>query len=279
MRGPPCRGFVGLPLARPTRVMVVSDAAAEALRDVVVDGLRDAFVGLGASQHECSGPGDLGCWATNEPAARNILVLVTESSPPSLEIEQLLEDWVRRGLEPFAAVPATTGPDAVLPRAMRTLNAFLWRSDPREVLPEIVDTVVLDAEDRRIFISYARIDGSATAERVFEDLRRLRFDVFLDRFRIEPGADVLVRIQDEILDKWMVVVIETPAALRSDWVRQQVNVAAARRLGLAAVNLGRSETIREIDPCETSFCVAGADPNLHCLGFPTRIERSAHVAG
>jgi TIR domain len=257
---PRCRGFVGLPLARATRIMVASDPGAEPSRALVLDGFRAALLGLGASEHRCGGPANLSCWATDDPAARNILVVVAEAPPPSFELEQLVDEWSRRGFEPLAVVPAGADHDAVLPQSLRRLNSLVWRADPREVLPDLVDAVILEAEDRRIFVSYARVDGSATAERVFDVLQRLRFDVFLDRFRLPPGADFLVRIQDEILDKSMVVVIETAAAIASDWVRQEVNVAAARRLGLAAVNLAGSVTIREID--EVARCRVDDDDEL-----------------
>jgi hypothetical protein len=100
--------------------------------------------------------------------------------------------------------------------------------------------VLLDAEDRSIFISYARRDGSVTADRVFAILGAARFDVFLDRFKLPPGQDFVERIEDEIVDKSMVVVIETDTAARSPWVRHEVAVALKRGLGIAAVNLGAS---------------------------------------
>jgi hypothetical protein len=118
------------------------------------------------------------------------------------------------------------------------VNALQWDIDPREVAPQIVDAILLDAEDRRIFISYARSDGGGTAEEIFDALSAARFDVFLDRFKLPPGEDFVERIEDEILDKSMVVVVETEVAARSEWVRHEVAVAVKRGLGLAAVNLG-----------------------------------------
>jgi hypothetical protein len=243
----PCRGYLDLPLAHPIRVLVASDLVATPSRDSVVAGLRKSLGGLAGREAECPGPGDLGCWATSEPAVRNVLVVVAGQAGPTPEIERLVGDWVAQGMEALGVVQVGLNPDVVLPQRIRTLNALVWRSDPREVLPDLVDSLLLDGEERRVFISYARADGSAVADRVFDVLERMRFDVFLDRFRLPPGSDFLERIQDEILDKAMVVVIETPRAIRSHWVRQEVSVAAARRLGLAAVNLGGSDVVREVD--------------------------------
>lgn len=244
---PVCRGFVDLPIARPTRVVIASDAFAGSERDLLIAELRSGLGRLAQQEHVCTGPGAFGCWATDEPAVRNLLVVVTSAGPPSLDIERLVGEWLGRGFEAIGVVQVDAKVDDVLPRDMRSLNALLWRTDSREVVPDLVDEVLLEGEDRRIFISYARQDGSNVADRVFNALERRRFDVFLDRFRLPPGADFMERIQDEILDKSMVVVVETEEALRSHWVRQEVSVAVARRLGLAAINIGPSGMVQEID--------------------------------
>jgi hypothetical protein len=142
---------------------------------------------------------------------------------------------------------ADLNPDEVLPSAMRAQHAPSWQSDVREVAGEIVDSVVLGTEDRRVFISYAHADGAQTAERLFDLLSKLRFDVFLDRFRLDPGADFIERIADELVDKAMIVVVETPHAVRSSWVRHEVATAVKRRLGLAALHLQPGPAIGEID--------------------------------
>lgn len=242
-----CRGYVDLPLARPTRVVLAADPGAAPSRERLLTELRRALARLAGADQHCGGPGGVDCWATSEPKVRNLLVVVTSSSPPSSGLEQFVNDWLSRGLETLGVVDAWLNPDDVLPRAMRKLNALRWERDPLQVLPDLVDEVLLLGEDRRIFISYARADGSQIADRMFDALERRRFEVFLDRFRLSPGADFLERIQDEILDKSMVVVVETDAALASDWVKREIEFASARRLGLAAVNISGSGVATEID--------------------------------
>jgi hypothetical protein len=231
-----CHGYVGLPLIRPTRLVVAADRNAVADRDHVLRALDRELRGLGSTR-SCGGPGWLGCWTTHDQRARSLLIVVTSSVAPEAELEAAVSDWLDAGLEAMAVVPAAATSRVVLPRRMRRSNAIAWRADPRESVPEIVDSVLLDSEDRRIFISYARQDGQPTAERLFEGLTRARFDVFLDRFSLAPGVDFLERIQDEILDKSMVVVVETDAAATSQWIRHEVAFAAARDIGLAAVHV------------------------------------------
>jgi TIR domain len=233
-----CRGFPQLAAVQPTRVLVVADVAAAARRDDLVEVLAAQFGSATAAGWQvCGGPGGFGCWATDETGVRNLLVVVAGEQTPSAELSRLTDGWRSRGFETLGVFRAGLNPDDVLPLAMHRQHAPSWQSDVREVAAEIIDSVVLGAEERRVFVSYAHADGARTAERLFHLLSELRFDVFLDRFRLEPGADFIERIADELIDKAMIVVVETPRAVESSWVRQEVAFAVKRRLGLAAVHL------------------------------------------
>jgi hypothetical protein len=147
------------------------------------------------------------------PAVRNVLVGVAGNGPPTTDLDRVVDDYINHGFETFGFFKSGLNPDHVLPTAMRTQHAVTWRDDIRDIAGEIVDVVVMGAEDRRTFISYLRRDGSGVAEHLADILTELRFDVFLDRFRIPPGADFIERISDELIDKAMVVVVETAGAV------------------------------------------------------------------
>lgn len=243
-----CAGYVQTPLMQPTRLLLVGEPGASTNLDRLFVALKREFSPLSPGGTEaCAGPGDLDCWATTAPAARNILVVIAGNDPPGSPLEDLVQESVNRGFEVFGFFKSGLDPDVVLPAALRTRLAGSWRNDVREIAGEILDIALLGAEDRRIFISYARKDGSPTAERLATILTELRFDVFLDRFQIPPGADLLERISDELTDKAMVVVVETPESVQSAWVQYEVSEAKSRRLGLAAVNVSGVTPLQEID--------------------------------
>jgi hypothetical protein len=121
---------------------------------------------------------------------------------------------------------------------MRRDVSLLWVSTPCEVVEEILELSLMTGHDRRLFISYAHSDGHVVAEQLFAEMNKHRFDVFLDRFRTPPGTDFVERIEDELIDKSMVVVVETPKSVASAWVRHEVATARRLRLGLAAINDG-----------------------------------------
>ncbi|HUY52611.1 MAG TPA: toll/interleukin-1 receptor domain-containing protein [Streptosporangiaceae bacterium] len=243
-----CHGFPQLAAVQPCRVLVVGDAETTSWRGDLVGILLTQLSSTAATSGlRCDGPGALRCWATAEIAARNLLVVVAGEHAPSARLSEFVDGWRTRGFETVGVFRADLNPDHVLPQVMLAQHAPSWQADIREVAAEIVDSVVLCDEERRVFVSYSHAGGSAIAERLVDVLTRLRFDVFLDRFRLAPGTDFVERIADELVDKAMIVVVETPQAVRSPWERHEVSTAVSRRLGLVALHLGTGPAVAEID--------------------------------
>ncbi|MGW6194791.1 toll/interleukin-1 receptor domain-containing protein [Kribbella sp. NPDC055110] len=243
-----CYGLAASALVQPVRLRVVSDAPSDTDRALLVNAIVAELGSLApAGFGGCDGPGKLGCWATEEESVRNLLLVVGGGAPPTAELEHLVDRWQQRGFEALGVFQEDADPDVVLPTGLTHQHAPSWEVDVREVAADLVDVVALGAEERRIFISYSHCDGTASAERVALLLTARRFDVFLDRFRLQPGVDFVERIEDELIDKAMVVVIETPAAVQSSWVKHEVATAVTRRLGLVAIPDG-PDKFGAVDP-------------------------------
>lgn len=234
-----CTGFIDVLIALPSRVVVTADVGADSYGDELHGCLMSTFRSMAQATEACSGPGFLQCWATQTAAANNLLVVVAGQKPPSRSLVSAVDEWRRAGLTTIGVVPWGNDPRSVLPPAMATEVSLFWTGTPCQVLDEILELALLTREHRRVFVSYAHNDGQSLAEEVFEEMSQRRFDVYLDRFRTPPGSDFLERIEDELIDKAMVVVVETPGALGSAWVRHEVISALNRRLGLAALNPGK----------------------------------------
>ena len=82
------------------------------------------------------------------------------------------------------------------------------------------------AEKPGIFISYARADGSALAEELEAGLELAGFRPFLDRHDIAAAEDWEARLGALILRADTVVVILSPAAVRSERCAWEVEHAA-----------------------------------------------------
>ena len=228
-------GFPAVAAVPPTKVVLVSDDTNAAWRHHLFDRLFAALATAAPGDPDpeaFSGAGD-------GAATRMLLLVVAGHGPPSPELTDLATQWQARGSDALGIVPGDTDPRHVLPPALHRKHAVRWYRDPDETVPELLDVILLAGEERRVFISYATSDGTALAERLAGILNAQRYDVFLDRFRLAPGVDFYERIEDELVDKAMVVVVETPGALASPWVRYEVNTAITRRLGVVALNLDR----------------------------------------
>jgi hypothetical protein len=256
-----CRGYPRLPTSQPTRLLVVADPAQAPVRDALLAEIVQQVDAI--TQHgneECHGPGGLRCVSVGEPAARHILIVVAGDSSPSTDLDHYVDGWLARGWEALGVFRAGLNPDRVLPAGLRRQHAPSWQNNVREVAQDVTDALLLSGEDRRVFISYSHADGEQTATRLADLLGHHRFDVFLDRFRLPPGADFVERITDELVDKAMVVVVETPGSVASAWVRQEVATAITRRIGLAGVHLAAGPTISEI--AEPARCRIDDDDTL-----------------
>jgi hypothetical protein len=214
----------------------------------------------------------------------NLLVVVAGHGPPSAALDHEVADWLDCGFGAVGVVDERDDPQVVLPARMRTLVALRYRASVTETAEEIVDLVLLAGEERRAFISYAHTDGRDLAQDVFESLAAQRFDVYLDRFRTPPSTDFVERIDDELRDKAMVVVVETAASVASTWVLQEVLTAKRRGYGLLAVNVGGRPRHPEISdrrrlslPVYDGAAVYAAVERLHRAAVVDQRRRRAHA--
>lgn len=133
-----------------------------------------------------------------------------------------------------------------LPHPFNIPQACFWHNDISESIPTICRYIGISPFTQRVFISYRRIDTSKFADQLFDKLNRKGFEVFLDRFSIDPGINFQKRLYQELADKAMVVLIESPDYLKSKWVQYEIDFAKKYRLGLFAVNVNNSPKVKTI---------------------------------
>ena len=92
----------------------------------------------------------------------------------------------------------------------------------------------LAALNCKIFMSYARSDGAATARRLECDLRNHGYDPWLDVDRIEGGASWAAKIEQAIDDCEVVLALLTRGSYHSDICpAEQLRALRKARLMLA----------------------------------------------
>jgi hypothetical protein len=126
----------------------------------------------------------------------------------------------------------------LLPAGLATTLAQWYRAGRvADVVPNILIQSGLSLDAFRIFISYRWEDAEAVAQQLFDELSREQFDVYLDRFRTNPGTNFLERIRFELADKACVLLLDSRNVGGSHWVRGEYAFARSYKLGLIALDL------------------------------------------
>ena len=130
-----------------------------------------------------------------------------------------------------------------------------WPEKMREVLPSVLGRAEVTSPINRIFISYRRLETLPLALQLFDRLSHERFEVFLDRFSIEPGVDFQRRLTQELEEKSMVVLLESAGLKTSKWTQHEIDFAKRRRLGLIALRMPDVEDLlTSVDARESLEC-------------------------
>ena len=124
-----------------------------------------------------------------------------------------------------------------MPDCISHLNAAFWRGQGTSVATSILEMLGLIETERRVFLSYRRSDTARIAEQLHTALAQQRFDVFLDRFSIAPGADFQRRLEEDLSDKAFLLLLESNRLQESPWVRHEIAYAHARRIQILALTL------------------------------------------
>lgn len=109
--------------------------------------------------------------------------------------------------------------------------------------PELTQTVAgylglkSFAKDQKVFISYRRGDSQDQADQIYEYLWKNEFVTFLDINQIEGGAAFQKRIGEQISDKDLVLLIDSPNVNSSFWVKEEIITAITYRIPLCVVKL------------------------------------------
>jgi TIR domain len=118
---------------------------------------------------------------------------------------------------------------------LRAVNATFWQKRLEETVPEIFKRAEVTSPSSRVFISYRHSDTLDLALQLFEELGHKGFDVFLDRYSIPSGYNFQRRLNQELMDKSMVVLLESKNIQNSEWTRHEISFTVRYGLGLLTV--------------------------------------------
>ncbi len=88
---------------------------------------------------------------------------------------------------------------------------------------------------RRIFISYRRNESRLVAIQLFEKLEASGFDVFLDTHSVRPTDVFQEELWHRLTDTDVVVLLNTPGFLDSNWTKQELAKANSMSIGILQI--------------------------------------------
>jgi hypothetical protein len=271
-----CDGFDGVPATLPAYVALVTDGSPQADREASLlrRELRRQLLGAAATHLENDGipcgsgvcPArrlDFGCSALDQTAAKKVLVFIGAGNA---EMDESLpfSNWNGEVTGIVLTPPGNSIPP--MPSWLARTNIGRWQSSAAEFAPLVFAAAGVTSLEKRVFISYRVSETSALAEQLFEALARKNFDVYVDRFRTDPGADFQQRIVQELAHKSMVVFLESGGILDSKWTRLEVANATSARLGVLALHLPNGTSIPGIDDSRRMNVSPGPDGKLPVEG-------------
>ncbi len=144
-----------------------------------------------------------------------------------------------------------------VPERLHNVNGFELRSinDVEKLVSCILEGLSLLRLSRRLFISYKRDESSAVAIQLFEQLEKNGFDVYLDTHNIHHidsinhGESFQEELWHRMADTDVVVLLNTPGFLNSNWTTQELAKANSMSIGILQVIWPSHKLERDAELC------------------------------
>lgn len=177
--------------------------------------------------------------------------------------------WNAAALPPFAAelgryaqaalrllpvLDQATHANSHLPADLQRFDAFLCAPHgetwPEALVDEVLTLVWQRRPRRRIFISYRRIESQRIADQLYERYHRGSLEVILDQRSMRPGYDFWQTARRELEDSDAMLLLVSPGLTESRWVREEIDFAQTRRIGLLGIIWPADDTINPATSAE-----------------------------
>src|SRR5215471_13927968 len=99
----------------------------------------------------------------------------------------------------------------------------------------LLECVGLLRRQRRVFISYRRIESANAALQLHDALGSRGFDVFLDTYDVRPADDFQAIVWHRLCDSDVMVMLDTPGYFGSRWTAAEIGRALAKKIAVLGV--------------------------------------------
>lgn len=149
----------------------------------------------------------------------------------------LAEDLLKRGAPLFPVCETTQNYTKKVPPSLVSINAHAWKEakDKSAVVSNVLAGFRLTPSERNVFISYRRDESRGVAVQVFEELVRRKYTAFLDTASVPAGVTFQEVLTGRLSGVDLVIFLDTPNAVSSQWVYAELNQAHTQGMGIVQV--------------------------------------------
>ncbi|MHB8316977.1 MAG: toll/interleukin-1 receptor domain-containing protein [Acidithiobacillus ferrivorans] len=143
-----------------------------------------------------------------------------------------------------------------IPKFMQAANGLRRRTDDpdmKELAVALLECVGLLRRQRRVFVSYRRVESRSAAVQLHDLLSSRGFDVFLDTHDIRPGEPFQDVLWHRLCDSDVMVMLDTPTYFESKWTRQELGRARAKEIHVLRVVWPEHTPNKQTDFSETIY--------------------------
>jgi len=153
-------------------------------------------------------------------------------------------------------VPAAGDFGGMIPAFLQGANGLRRRADDPEMLElavALLECIGLLRRQRRVFVSYRRVESRNAAVQLHDLLSGRGFDVFLDTHDIRPGEPFQDVLWHRLCDSDVMVMLDTPTYFESKWTRQELGRARAKEIHVLRVVWPDHSPTKHTDFAETIY--------------------------
>jgi hypothetical protein len=125
-----------------------------------------------------------------------------------------------------------------VPSILRSANGMaLGTAGPNleALAAALLECVGLLRRQRRVFISYRRLESANAALQLQEALGSRGFEVFLDTYDVRPADDFQAIVWHRLCDSDVMVMLDTPGYFGSRWTAAEIGRALAKKIAILGV--------------------------------------------
>ncbi|MFN6568064.1 toll/interleukin-1 receptor domain-containing protein [Dendronalium sp. ChiSLP03b] len=160
---------------------------------------------------------------------------------PEPEDSHLLDYFLKKSLPIFPVVEDLSNYPVLVPPELHRINGLQWNLE--RLTTDLLRAFRLCRQQRQAFISYRRLETRNVAVQLFSALSLHGYRVFLDTASVDSGVDFQEALWGRMADVDLLILLDSPGALSSQWVYQEL--VRANDLGLGVLQLiwpGHSRT-------------------------------------